>query len=510
MLQLTSACLPRQSFWSRLALAVLAFGLRVPLQATEPAATEPTLRKPNVLFIISDDLSMTLSGMGHPECKTPNLDAFAKTGVSFTSAYCQFPLCGPSRASLMTGQYPMINGVKGNGGTVAVNRVTLPKHFANHGYWTGRVSKIYHMGIPGDIVEGKPGNDHAASWHEAHNMMAMEAITPGKATDFLNPESVTQYAAERKKWLAARAANEPYQHTQVARAQYASIEVAEKDQGLLADTMATDQAIELLQQRANDQRPFFLAVGLIRPHFPFIGTTETMGQYHADELAIPNVPANDHQDMPKQTINTVLKFEKPAQQEMRRAYFGAVSFMDRQVGRLLEAMETLQLRDNTIVVFVSDHGYLLGEHHMWKKAKLWEEAIHVPMIISAPGKTQGATCQRTVELVDLYPTLTELAGLPSDSAAQGNSLAALLENPEATHAKQNALIQVNGGFGLRHGRWAYMWYPKSKKHPEGVMLYDMQQDATQYQNLAELKEHQEVRQRMHQQLMQRIEAAQGK
>lgn len=514
MLQRNGSILPQTAFLSRLAFTLLvlvglANGLRLPLPADEPGAPRSAPIKPNVLFIISDDLSMALSGMGHPECKTPHLDAFAKTGVSFTSAYCQFPLCGPSRASLMTGQYPLVNGVTGNGGTVDAHRNTLPKHFANHGYWTGRVSKIYHMGIPGDIVEGKPGNDHPASWLEAYNMTAMEAITPGKVIDYLKPENVQQYSAERKKWLAAQATNQPYQHTQVARAQYASIEVAEQDQGLLVDTMATDKAIELLQQRASDRQPFFLAVGLVRPHFPFIGTTETMGQYQVDDLTIPNVPADDHQDMPKQTINTVLKFETPAQQGMRRAYFGAVSFMDRQVGRLLQSLETLRLRDNTIVVFVSDHGYLLGEHHMWKKAKLWEEAIHVPVIISAPGKTKGASCEQTVELVDLYPTLTDLAGLPPDPAAQGDSLASLLDDPTKSRDKKNAFIQVNGGFGLRQGRWAYMWYPKSKKHPEGSMLYDMRQDATQYHNLAQRKEHQGTRRKLHRILMERIQAAKG-
>ena len=466
--------------------------------------------RPNVLFIISDDLNTALSGMGHPECRTPNLDEFAKSGVTFTRAFCQFPLCGPSRASIMSGQYPVVNGVTGNGGDVDPDRVTLPRHFANHGYWTARVSKIYHMGIPGDIVEGKSGRDHAASWNETHNIAALEALTPGKAIDFLNPENVARFPEERRKWLEARASGKPYRFSGVARAQYASIEVEEKNEHLLADTMAADKAIELLQSRAEKSDPFFLAVGLVRPHFPFIATEKTIGQYRVEKIQIPDVPENDHDDMPKPAMNSVLRFDKSPLQQMRRAYYGAVSFMDRQVGRILAELERLKLHENTIVVFVSDHGYLLGEHHMWKKAKLWEEAIRVPVIISAPGRQQGVKCGHFVELVDLYPTLSELAGLPDESGAQGQSLTPLLDAPDGSLPKSDAMIQVGAGFGLRSGKWAWMWYPASKKNKrEGFMLYDMEKDPEQYTNLADRPEYTAIRKQLHVRLLERIEVARG-
>ena len=471
----------------------------------------PTLNaadKPNVLFIISDDLNTALSGMGHPECKTPNLDKFAKTGVTFRRAFCQFPLCGPSRASIMTGQYPLLNRVTGNGGTVDPKRVTLPRHFANHGYWTARVSKIYHMGIPVDIVEGKPGRDHPASWDETYNIAALEALTPGKAEDFANPKTVAQFPEERRKWLAAQDSGKPYRFSKVARAQYASIEVAEKNEHLLADTMAADQAIKLLQTRAGQSDPFFLAVGLVRPHFPFIATEKTIGQYTAEELFVPDVPADDHDDIPKQAMGSVLKFERSPIQKMRRAYYGAVSFMDRQVGRILAALDRLKLRNNTIVVFVSDHGYLLGEHYMWKKSKLWEEAIRVPLIISVPGGKRGVTSDHFVELVDLYPTLAKLAGLPPEPKAQGQSMVPLLNDPKASLARNDAFIQVGGGFGLRSGKWAYMWYPKTRKHKQpGAMLYDMTRDPNQYNNLALDSSYISIRTELHERLMKRIAAA---
>ena len=464
--------------------------------------------RPNVLFIISDDLNTALSGMGHPECRTPNLDQFAKTGVAFSHAFSQFPLCGPSRASIMTGQYPLTNRVTGNGGTVDPERITLPRHFANHGYWTARVSKIYHMGIPGDIIQGTSGRDHAASWHEAHNIHALETLTPGKAEDFTNPKAVPQFPEERQKWLAAKTAGKPYKMSGVARGQWAVVEVEEKNQQLLADAMATDKAIELLQSRVDKPAPFFLAVGLVRPHFPFVSTEGTVSQYESEKLATPDVPENDHNDIPKQAINSVLELEKAPLQKVRRGYYGAVSFMDRQVGRILTELDRLKLRENTIVVFVSDHGYLLGEHHMWKKSKLWEEAIRVPLIISTPGRNQGATCDHFVELVDLYPTLTELAGLPAEPGAQGKSLVTLLDNPKSPPPRPDAFIQAGSGFSLRSGKWAWMWYPASRKHKqEGFMLYDLEKDPAQYTNLAEEPEFASIRIQLHKRLKKRIKAA---
>lgn len=494
------------SLQSNILLQAVAFFLHSLLAASCVAES----RKPNVLFIISDDLNVALSGMGHPECKTPHLDKFAESGVTFSRAYCQFPLCSPSRASIMSGQYPLVNGVKGNGGSVDPDRVTLPRHFANHGYWTARVSKIYHMGIPSAIVEGTPGKDHEASWAYTYNVKALEALTPGKAVDFLKPENTLKYPEERKKWFTANSTGSTYKFSSVARAQYASIEVADKNNHLLADTIATNKAIELLRSRKGQEQPFFLAVGLVRPHFPFIATEKAMGQYHASSLTIPEVPENDLTDVPTQASNSVLHFDESPLQQMRRAYYGAISYMDEQVGRLLAELDNLELRNDTIVVFVSDHGYLLGEHFMWKKAKLWEEAIHVPLIISVPKGGRGSSCEGFVELVDLYPTLADLAGLPADPGAQGHSLVKLLQNPEQKLDRNDAFIQVANGYCLRTDRWAYMWYPKSSaKKEEGFMLYDMDRDPEQYKNLAGKEEFSAIQLQLHERLVLRIAASKG-
>jgi arylsulfatase A-like enzyme len=464
--------------------------------------------KPNILFILSDDLNSMLSGFGHPECQTPNLDKFAGSGVSFTRAFCQFPLCGPSRASIMTGQYPIRNGVDGNGDDPDPDRITLPRHFGNHGYWTARVSKIYHMGIPHAIISGTSGNDHTASWDEAYNILAMETLTPGKVENFTEPDSPDVYPAERERWLKLKAAGTEYDMPSPVRGDFAVVEADDKDAHLLADYMATDKAIELLRERADQPEPFFLAVGYVRPHFPFVTTEGTTRPYDADQIALPANPANDYDDIPKQSIRAKLELEDDDVRKIRRGYYGCIGFMDQQVGRLLAELDRLNLRDNTIVVFVSDHGYLLSEHRMWKKNLLWEEAIRVPLIISAPGMKQGLKCNQIVEHLDLYPTLTELAGLPMESGAQGESLIPLLDNPKSKRPKNDALIQTATGFGLRKGKWAYMWFPVAKKYKEeGFMLYDMETDPCQYTNLADDPDYAKIKNRLHRRLMERIDKA---
>lgn len=489
----------QSSLMKSLVLALFSFVGVVSLSASE---------QPNVLFVISDDLSYNLGGMGHEICKTPHLDEFSKSSVAFTRAYTQFPLCAPSRASLFSGQYPAKNGVSGNGGNVAEDRVTLPKHFQNHGYWAARVSKIYHMGIPVDVLQGTNGGDHEPSWSERFNIMAMESMTPGKIVDYLNPDDPKAFKKERKVWQKAHDSGESYQMISEARSQFTVTEVADEDAGLLADVMAADKAIELLGQRAEDGQPFFLAVGFVRPHFPFIGTESNMAHYDLEDIEYPAFPDDDFDDIPPQAINSKMEFSEHAIRDLRRGYYGSITHMDEQFGRLMAELDRLELRDNTIVVFVSDHGYMIGEHSMHKKSKLWEEAIHVPLMISVPGWEGGTRCDEFVELVDLYPTIAELAGLPADPGAQGLTLTGLMKDPTSKREeKSDAYIQVSKGHGLRTGKWAFMWYPKSKKDKEAFMLYDMEKDPKQFNNLAMNPEYAAVMGELKERLEERVEAA---
>ena len=462
--------------------------------------------KLNVLFIIADDLNTALSGYGHPQCKTPHLDALAETGVSFSKAYCQYPICGPSRASILSGQYPEKNKALNNSGNIKAGRVTLPLHFQNHGYWSCRVSKLYHMNVPGDILIGGDGGDHEPSWNERYNMWAMETYTPGKAENFTSPDSIKHYPELREKWASKQIKREevrtlPGGHIWVA--------VETKNAKELPDNMAAEKAIDLLRKRAQDQKPFFLAVGFVRPHYPFVAPEKDFAAYQAKDMIIPNVPANDLEDIPKQAASRDLKVDDAAKKRIRRAYYASVTYMDRQVGRLLAELDQLDLRKNTIVVFLSDHGYLLGEHRAWQKHRLWEEAIRVPLIISAPGqKARGVTCDQYVELIDLYPTITELASLPPEPGTQGISLTELLDDPNKPFARQDAFCHTTMGYCLRKGKWAYMWYPPTKKiKKDGYMLYDMQKDPQQYNNLVNNPEYTKIKTQLHARLKKRIQEA---
>src|SRR5687768_14025855 len=298
------------------------------------AASLHAAKKPNVLFIVSDDLNNSLGSYGAP-VKTPNLDKLAARGVRFDRAYCQYPLCGPSRASLMSGMRPDKIGVLTNGPTVRDKRpdvVTLPQLFRNNGYFAARVGKIYHLGIPGGV--GTPGPDDPQSWDHTFNPPGAEFKTPGEEHD---PTPKRGQGFRR---------------------------VLGDGEGVeQADYQAADEAIRLLN--ANKDKPFFLAVGFIRPHVPVIAPRKYFEMYPLEKIALPKVPANDRDDIPAAAFMDSKRFWDMSEADSResiRAYYACVSFMDAQAGRVLDELDRLGLRDNTIVVFVGDHGYALGEH----------------------------------------------------------------------------------------------------------------------------------------------------
>lgn len=476
------------------------------------ASAESSQKKLNVLFIMADDFNTALSGYGHPQCKTPNLDRLAKRGTSFTRAYCQFPLCGPSRASIMSGRYPLSNGVTDNAKKLRADTITLAQCFRQAGYWTGRVSKIYHMGVPGNIFTGDSGHDVEKDWMEHYNVSVMETITPGKAEDLMLDDSVHLYEDLRKKWPAYKHKGGKFRIPE-GNHQGVDFVVVEADCGneALADGIAATQGIELLQQRAEAKTPFFLAVGFVRPHVPLVAPRASFEEYDASAMQLPELRTGDLDDMPAgakgQTNNRKYKMSEENQRKVLRGYYASVSYMDEQVGRLLDEVDRLGLRENTLIVFVSDHGYHLGEHTMWQKMSLLEESIRVPLIVSAPNqKRVDAKSDAIVELLDIYPTLTELAGLTAPADLQGESFAALLTDPSVLRSKKEAMIQVGNSFCLRTKRWAYMRYNIKGKSPE-PMLYDMKTDPKQYTNLAGKPEHAEIEKDLHKRLDARMASA---
>lgn len=420
--------------------------------------------KPNVLFIIADDLNTSLSGFGHPQCKTPHLDRLAERGVKFENMHCQYPVCGASRASLMSGLYPYSNLTLGNAGTLRGSMpevLTLSQCFRRQGYYAARVSKIYHMRIPFEIIDGTAESDDPLSWDDAINIKAPEQNAPGELTHWSPKDKGSQ------TFDGVMATGGDDEH---------------------ADGMAANRAIEILAQVGD--KPFFLAVGFVRPHVPLVAPKQYFEGYTQADMVLPVVPEKDLSDVPGIIRNykrnqTTYGVTPELHRGLLQAYYASVSYMDAQVGRVLDALDENGLAENTIVVFTSDHGYLLGHHHKFQKQHLFEEATRVPFIVSVPwmDKTHGRGTGKITELVDLYPTLAELAGIEAPSELQGASLKPLLEDTEsATWSKDCAFsISRSGGESLRTADFRLTQWGFGEK---GTELYDLKSDPGEFTNLA--------------------------
>jgi arylsulfatase A-like enzyme len=456
--------------------------------------------RPNVLLIVSDDLTACLGCYGNAACKTPNLDRLAAEGVLFDRAYCQYPLCGPSRASFMSGLYPNTTRMLGNSTELGSFRNTNPA-LADHpsiggflrrnGYVSLRVSKIYHMGIPGGIEAGEPGGDDPDSWDRAFDMMAPETASPG-TLELLSPMR-THYGSN-----------------------FARVIVPDEHVATQTDHLAASQAIALLENRARGRKdsgflrprqPFFLAVGFVRPHVPLIAPKRIFEQYPEDAARLPNVPDGDLDDVPAPAaaMENTRRYgmNERQQKQALAAYYASVSFMDEQVGRLLDALDRLDLRKNTVVIFTADHGYNLGEHHCWQKLSLFEESARVPLIVAAPGyeASAGKRCAALVELVDLYPTIADLAELAERAPKnlQGISLRPQLVDPSQAGGREAAYtISHQNGESIRTVRWRY-----SRWGDSGEELYDHQSDPHEFTNLARGRQNDVVLKQMRELLRQR-------
>lgn len=440
-----------------------------PFLASIPAFAQSESR-PNVVFIISDDLTATaLGAYGSEQCKTPNIDRLAAEGVRFTRTYCQFPICGPSRAAIMSSLYPEATGIMGNGDSenftrAMTGRPSMTEYFRNQGYYAARVSKIYHMRVPGDITAGVDGPDHPASWDDSFNCRGPEWMSEG------SHEHLTNEKLRR----------DPDEHYNLGFGGAFYVVHGEGDGAEQPDVQAATKAIEILEQPRD--KPFFLAVGLVRPHVPLVAPESFFEPYPHDTIQLAPRIEDDQGDIPKSGISKSskgigLEGKVEAQQKVLSAYYASVSFMDAQVGRILDALDRLDLRQNTIIVFTSDHGYQLGEHDLWQKVSLHEESTRIPLIISAPG-IEPSEPNTLSEQIDLYPTLAELAGLQIPEHCQGRSLVPAMRDAEI-QIRDVAYSVIRGGSMLRTDRWAYIRY-----NDESTELYDMHADPFQYVNIA--------------------------
>lgn len=437
--------------------------------ATKSAADEA---KYNVLFIISDDLTSTaLSCYGNEVCATPNIDRLAARGTRFTRAYCQGTYCGPSRASFMSGYYPHATGVLGytNPRPQIGDRATWSQHFKNSGYYTARVSKIFHMGVPGGIEDGGDGADDAASWTERFNSPGPEWKAPGDG------ETLEGNADGKKSVVGGN-----------------TFVVVEADGNDLvhSDGKTAAKAVELIAKHKDE--PFWLGVGFVRPHVPFVAPKPYFAPFLPyDKIELPEKLPRDWDDIPKAGINYKtslnMKMDVRRQKKAVGGYYASVAYMDAQVGKVLDALKEAGLNDKTIVIFTSDHGYHLGEHDFWAKVSLREESASVPLIISVPGK-QPAVCHSLVELVDLYPSIAGLCGLEIPSRLQGKNIAPMLDDPTiSVRAAAFSVAPSRQGFLLREDKWVYIQYKEDAS--AGIELFDMEKDPEQFTNLAEVPEH---------------------
>jgi len=433
------------------------------LHASDATDTTPARIK-NVLFIVSDDLKASVLGCyGDKVCKTPNIDKLASEGMVFNRAYCQGMACGPSRPSFMFSRYLGTDGV------------SLGEHFKNNGFYTTRVSKIFHMNIPDDIIDGTDGEDFPSSWTERFNSSGKEALTPGNYA-CLNQNIFTDKLEGRE---SRRMPNRGF------------VTVSYKGDGSdQPDYKTASKTIELL--RKHKDKPFFIATGLVRPHDPYVAPEQYFTPYPWQKIDLPERVENDIDDIPRLGLAKILSSKNPIgkypdnQKRMWSAYYATVSFMDEQVGRIIDELERLGLRQSTAIVLLSDHGYHLGEHTFWQKMNLHEDVSRVPLIISVPGMKPGRTDAIT-ELVDIYPTLAELAGLSVPDEVQGKSLAPILENPSESVKKGALSIIPHKGIALRTKDYAYMRYRDQKEE-----LYDMGKDPKQFTNQAANSEYSTV------------------
>lgn len=474
-------------------LLLVVLALVVPVLA-HAAASPPRSNGPNVLFVVADDLRPDLGCYGNPQIHSPHLDRLAARGVVFERAYCQVALCNPSRSSVLTGRRPDSTGVLDNGRHIRdalPDVVALPQFFKQRGYHTQGIGKIFH-----------PGRDDRPSWSAPHWDPQHSSIdTKGEA---LIVEMQGYYGPEGQRAVRRRADEAIKTGKSLEELSRRDLvgpawEIADAPDEALVDGQVATRAIEVLRQVRD--RPFFLAVGFLKPHLPFSAPRKYWDLYPPESISLEprqppaGVPACAlHQFSELRACLGMPKTGPVSDADARqliRGYRAATSYMDAQLGRVLEELDRLGLRDSTVVVFWGDHGYQLGEHGLWCKHSNFEVAARAPLIVAAPGrKASGARSRALVEFVDIYPTLVELAHLASPAGLEGTSVAPLLDDP-ARPWKSAAFTQwlqpgKEGimGRSIRTERWRYTEWVDAAGRRAGTELYDHEHDPAEDVNVA--------------------------
>lgn len=452
-------------YWRLITVAaVLASGPIGAAEADGRMTDRPGGLRQNVLFIAVDDLNDWLGCLGgHPDARTPNMDRLAARGMLFSNAHCNAPLCGPSRASLMSGLRPSTTGIYTHlgdnalrGAGEAMRNVTfLHEFFSRHGYETLAVGKLFHQHVPKGTVDHSGGPSGAGP-------------APGQRMNWQRAGTMTDWGA-----------------------------YPEHD-GQMPDYKAASWAVDRLREER--PKPFFLGVGFIRPHVPWHVPQKWFDIYSRDRLRLPPYRAGDLDDVPDSARRIAEMPMMPTTEwaiatnkwrDIVQAYLACVSFADAQVGRVLDALDASPAASNTVIVLWGDNGYHLGEKSRFAKQALWERSTRVPLIIAAPGRQGGRTCPAPVSLLDLYPTLLDLAGLPPNPRNEGTSLVPLLENPARDWRHAAVTTWGRNNHAVRDVRWRYIRVADGAEE-----LYDHQQDPNEWHNLAGNAEHAAVKDRL--------------
>ncbi len=442
--------------------SLLAVSLLTPfllaLASCGSAPPEQPAAKPNILFIAIDDLNDWVGPLhGHPQVQTPFMDRLAARGTTFLNAHTQAPLCNPSRTAIMTGLRPSTTGVYGlapwfRDVDELKDLVTLPQYLSQNGYRTYSTGKIYHGGY------GRKDTDHEF--------------------DKLGPPASVGARPEHK--LVHTPSDNPL-------VDWGVFPHKDEDKG---DWKVASWAVDELEGelKGEQEQPFFLTVGFFLPHVPCYATQKWFDLYPEGETVLPPMLRTDRDDTPRfswylhwRLPEPRLKFleEDNQWENLVRSYLASISFVDSQVGRVLDALEASGHADDTVVVLWSDHGWHLGEKLITGKNTLWDRSTHVPLIFAGPGISKNAQVHRTAELIDMYPTLLELAGLPAKPELEGMSLVPQLEDANAPRERPAITIHNHDNYGVRSERWRYIQYADGSRE-----LYDMQADPNEWTNLA--------------------------
>ncbi|MEM6377107.1 MAG: sulfatase [Bacteroidota bacterium] len=419
--------------------------------------------QPNVLLIYADDLNNRLGYYGDTIAITPNIDALASEGTVFLNAYCQQPLCNPSRTSMLTGLRPSTLGIN----TLNVHFrekypdiVTLPQAFKESGYFTGRVGKVFHQGVPDAIARQSAGADDPKAWNKVIDVPAYELNNNGHYYNATPWDSHGVGAGGAVAWLRA-----------------------EKGDDRHHDYNVTTEIIQMMEE-VKDQ-PFFLAAGFVRPHVPLVAPKRFFELYDSIDIPLPPSMPNDRADMPAAAYDSWAANFNLSEEDTReaiRAYYACISLVDEQVGRLVESLKGKGLYNNTIIIFVSDHGYQLGAHELWFKNYLFHESVIAPLIFRVP-QVSPKRIGEVVELLDVYPSMLEIAGLESATKLEGKSFVELMK-AEDPQWKDFAIVECKRGDLIGKALYLQDW-SLIDWGERGIELYDLKNDPYQLSNLAQ-------------------------